>query len=324
MRLGKLSPEELRTMVFNNLTNRRPEVILAAALGEDSAALDLGSDLCVVSTDPITGASAEVGRLAVFISCNDVATNGAEPVGVLLTILAPPQATLEELSNIMAQANGAATEVNVQIIGGHTEVTTAVNQVIVSCTAIGRVKAESLLYTGRASASDALILVRTAGLEGTAIIAWDYTEQLQPILTLEEIKIAQGFSKYINIVPAATVAREHGAVSMHDVTEGGVLGAAFEMAEAAGLGLDLGDIPVHPITAKLCAHFGMDPLRLISSGALLVASPQPVKCIAALHAAGIAAQQIGIFSNVHSKVIMKGDVVDPPSGDELWELKARL
>lgn len=323
MRLGKLSPDELRSAVFSKLNTQRPEVVLAATLGEDSAVLDLSSELCVISTDPITGASAEIGRLGVFIACNDIATNGAEPVGVLLTIFVPPQATLEDVALVMDQATEAAAEVGVQIIGGHTEVTAAVNQMIISCTAIGKVAADKLLYTGRAKSGDALVLVRTAGLEGTAIIAWDHAELLQDVFTGEELLEARAFARYLNIVPAARLAQANGAVSMHDVTEGGVLGAAFEMAEAAGLGLQLYTIPVHTLTLKLCRKFSLDPLRLISSGALLVATPTPNQVISALLAKGIPAQQIGIFLNHSTKVTLDGTEVHPPSGDELWEFKSR-
>ncbi|KAF0195590.1 MAG: hydrogenase expression/formation protein HypE [Bacillota bacterium] len=323
MRLGKLSPDELRSVVFSKLTTQRPEVVLAAALGEDSAALDLSSDLCVVSTDPITGASAEIGRLGVFIACNDVATNGAEPVGILLTIFAPPQATLEDIALVMDQATEAAAEVGVQIIGGHTEVTAAVNQMIISCTAIGRVAPDKLLHTGLAKSGDALVLVRTAGLEGTAIIAGDHGELLLDIFTEEELLEARSFSRYLNIVPAAILARVNGAVSMHDVTEGGVLGAAYEMAEAAGLGLELTAIPVHPLTIKLCRHLSLDPLRLISSGALLVATPTPDQVTSALLVNGIPAQQIGSFLSHSSKVTLMGEELHPPNGDELWAFKSK-
>ena len=323
MRLGKLSPEELKLTVFSKLTAQRPEVVLAAALGEDSAALDLACDLCVVSTDPITGASAEIGRLGVFIACNDVATNGAEPVGVLLTIFVPPEATLEDVASVMDQVRDAADEVGVQVIGGHTEVTAAVNQMIVSCTALGRVAADKLLYSGRAKADDALILVRTAGLEGTAIMAWDHADLLQDILTDEELSQARSLSGFLNIVPAARVARTHGAVSMHDVTEGGVLGAAYEMADAAGLGLELGAIPVHAVTLKICRAFSLDPLRLISSGALLIATPTPEQVVQALLAEGIPAQKIGRFVNHTNQVTLQGEEVSPPRGDELWEFKSR-
>lgn len=323
MRLGKLSPDELRSVVFSKLTTERPEVVLAAALGEDSAALDLSSDLCVVSTDPITGASAEIGRLGVFVACNDVATNGAEPVGILITIFVPPQATLLDIGLVMDQATAAAAEVGVQIIGGHTEVTAAVNQMIISCTVIGRVARDKLLHNGRAKPGDALVLVRTAGLEGTAIIAWDHAELLQDVFTEQELLEARSFSRYLNIVPAARLARANGAVSMHDVTEGGVLGAAYEMAEAAGLGLELTSIPIDPLTLKLCRRFSLDPLRLISSGALLIATPSPNQVIKALVADGIPAQQIGSFLSHGANVTLMGENVHPPSGDELWEFKSR-
>lgn len=323
MRIGKLSPDELKSIVLAKLTTVRPEVVLAASLGEDSAVLDLAGDLCVVSTDPITGANAEIGRLGVLIACNDIATNGAEPVGLLLTIFAPPHLHIEDIAGVMEQAAEAALEVGVQIIGGHTEVTAAVNQMILSCTAIGRVAPDKLLKSGGAGPGDALVLVRSAGLEGTAIIAWDHAALLQEVLSAAELEEARSFSRHLSVLPAARIARANGAVAMHDVTEGGVLGAAFEMAEAAGLGLRLGEIPVHPLTRKLCNTFGLDPLRLISSGALLIATPAPDRVILALAKERIPAQRIGEFHNEATIITLHGVEVSPPSGDELWEFKAR-
>ena len=144
MEIGKLPNDVLEKIVLSNIKNKRKEVLVRAAVGEDNAIIDFGKELCVMSTDPITGATKGIGKLAVHISCNDVATSGAEPLGVLMTILAPPSTTEEDLGKIMKDAGEVAEELNIEIIGGHTEITDAVNRVVISTTVIGKQYREKL------------------------------------------------------------------------------------------------------------------------------------------------------------------------------------
>ena len=105
MQTGKLSPEELKRIVFPYLGYQRPDVLLRAGIGEDSAIIDFGDWVCVLSTDPITGAARNAGWLAVHVSCNDVASNGAEPVGVLVTLLLSEHAEEGDLQELMGQVH---------------------------------------------------------------------------------------------------------------------------------------------------------------------------------------------------------------------------
>ena len=76
--------------MLGRLGARRSETLVHAALGVDAAAIAVDADwACVLTTDPITTASSGAGRLAVHVVCNDLAAMGAEPVGVLATLLFP-------------------------------------------------------------------------------------------------------------------------------------------------------------------------------------------------------------------------------------------
>src|SRR5690606_22724854 len=112
MEIGKLPNEILEKIVISNIKTKRKEILVSAAIGKDRAIVDFGEEVRVRSTDPITGATKELGSLAVHVSCNDVATRGAEPLGVLLTILAPPETAIEDIENIMIDASKAAEEIN--------------------------------------------------------------------------------------------------------------------------------------------------------------------------------------------------------------------
>lgn len=323
MQAGKLSPENLQQSIFGQLRQRRPEVVLAAALGEDSAALNLAGELVVVSTDPITGADQHAGWLAVHVSCNDVASNGAEPVAILLTVLMPVGAELSAVEQIVCDAERAAEEVNAQIVGGHTEFTEAVNQPVISCTVIGRVPASRLAVSSHIMPGDRLVVSKFVGLEGTAIIACDYAALALPVLGERLLEEARQLAHQISVVPEARIAAKLGVRAMHDATEGGVLGAAYEMAAAAGLGFCLhrDRLPIHPATALMAAEFHIDPLRLISSGTLLMAASEPDRLINALDKQGIPAVSIGEFTANPAKLLYQDGQAFPvaaPESDELW------
>lgn len=330
MQVGKLTPAALQQLIFDRLGKRRPEVVLRGAFGEDSAALDLGGDLCVISTDPITGAAKHAGWLAIHVSCNDVAANGAEPVAVLLTILLPAGSDKSLVTEIMVDAEMAAQEVPVEIVGGHTEFTAAVIQPVISATVIGRVPAAQLATSCSIRPGDALIATKYVGLEGTAILAWDFPAVTEPILGATLLESARALKKQLSVVPEARIAAAHGVRAMHDATEGGVLGAAYEMAGASGLGFDIEEsaLTIHPATKLLAEQLQFDPLRLISSGTLLLATPEPEKLVAALQAADIPASVIGHFNASSDKRLFKAngssELINPPESDELWRLQANL
>ena len=138
MRLGKLTNTQLEELILNKFTYTRPEVVLSPRVGVDCAAVDMGGRLAVLSTDPITAADKNLGRLTVHISCNDAAAAGAEPVGLLVTLLAPPTATEEDIGRVADELKEASELANIEIIGGHTEVTDCVNRMITCATVLAK------------------------------------------------------------------------------------------------------------------------------------------------------------------------------------------
>ena len=103
MKVGKLNWDDLKQIIDNNKSVVRDDVRIRSGIGEDCSVINFGEYECVVSTDPITGADKNIGKLAVNINCNDIASCGVEPVGILVTILVPPTATLEDIKNIMSR-----------------------------------------------------------------------------------------------------------------------------------------------------------------------------------------------------------------------------
>lgn len=325
MKSGKLPSDVLEKRILSSFRFKREEVLVRSKVGEDCSVLDFGEYACVVSTDPITGASNEIGRLAVHISCNDVAANGVEPFGLLFTILAPEGTTLEVLQDIVRQAAEEAASLKVEIIGGHTEITPAVNRIVVSTTAIGRAAKDRVVTSSGAKPGDYIILTKWAGLEGTAIIAHDFEKRLRGRMDDALLESAQAMMGHISVVREGMIAGKMGATAMHDVTEGGVLGALWELAEASGVGLRIYEdkIPVRPETRTICEEFGLNPLKLISSGCMLITCRDGQGMLEALNREGIPASIIGEVVE-EGRTLVSGEreePIDPPESDELYKVQ---
>lgn len=320
MRIGKLDNDELNELILSKFTKLRDEVVMSPRVGVDCAAVDLGCSLCVLSTDPITSASEHLGALTVHVNCNDAAAAGAEPIGLLVTLLVPPSATKGDIARVADELAAAAREANVEIIGGHTEVTASVKRMVTCATVIARAGKNGLVMPSGMCAGDDLVLTKWAGLEGTSVIASDFAHRL-PDFSAAELAEARGFIRHISVLKEGLFAASFGAHAMHDVTEGGVLGAAWEMAEASGCGLEICPerIPVHPLTAKLCATLGLDPLRLLSSGAMLIACEDGEALVAGLAGIGVAAAVIGKAGNSGAR-LSGGTPLEAPGADELYRL----
>jgi hydrogenase expression/formation protein HypE len=277
MKIGKLDPAVLEDLVLHRLPILSDDIVCGPATGLDCAAIRYNGGLAILSTDPITGTASRIGRLAIHVSCNDLAAFGIRPKGLLLVLIAPPSATWEEIARIMEEASETAASLGVSIIGGHTEVSDAVSRYVITTTAIGFAEEGSMVRSDGARAGDSILMTKTGGLEGTAILACDQALRLHDVLSEAEREEAMALIEQISVVPEGIIGGRLGAHAMHDATEGGILGAAWEMAEASGLGLEIqiDQIPLHPLTRKITAALGLDPLRLISSGSLLIATSQP-------------------------------------------------
>ena len=321
MRIGKLDNDQLNGLILSKFRHVRSEVVCSPRVGLDCAAVDLGGRLAALSTDPITSADNNLGQLTVHVSCNDAAAAGAEPIGLLVTLLVPPSATEKDIARVADELSLAAEQAGVEIIGGHTEVTDSVTRMVTCATVLAKAGSRGVLDARNMRAGNDLVLTKSAGLEGTAILASDHADMLSGIPE-EKLRAARAFFGAVSVVKEGLYAAEHGATAMHDVTEGGVLGAAWEMAEAAGccVEIDRAAVPVHPATEHICAALGLDPLRLLSSGAMLIACEDGASLVRGLRAEGIPAAVIGAVKEGRGAFFADGTPIDPPGADELYRL----
>src|SRR4030043_1275979 len=237
---GKIPIDILKEVVFKNLGAKRDEVIVGPSAGIDGAVLDLGDKSLVVSMDPITGAVERIGWLAVNVNANDVATFGVEPAFLFSCIMLPENADSTIVEAICTQMNAAAKDLGIAIEGGHCESTPSLaNPIVVGCI-MGLTEKGCYVTASAAKAGDKLILTKSAGIEGTAILASDRETELKKALSASTLRNAKNFYRQISVVKEALTAYKTGGVhAMHDPTEGGVAGGIHEMADPSGLGVKI-------------------------------------------------------------------------------------
>jgi hydrogenase maturation factor len=325
---GKIPVDILKEVVFKNLGAERNEVVLGPTAGIDGAVLDVGTKNAIVSMDPITGAVERIGWEAVNVNANDVATFGVEPAFLFSCLLLPEGADSKIVETISSQMHNAAKELGIAIVGGHCESTPGLASPIVVCCIMGLTEKGKYVTAAGAKTGDKLILTKSAGIEGTAILATDRQEQLSKSFNPVMLESAKGFYSQISVVKDALTAYKTGGVhAMHDPTEGGILNGIHEIADAAGLGVRVFEekITVEPETAKICRFYEIDPLQLISSGALLIAAdPEAADGIVeSLCREHIYADIIGEFNpSPHKRLLMHpdgmADMLQRPISDHLW------
>jgi hydrogenase expression/formation protein HypE len=330
---GKVPIEVLQEIVFRNLGAKRDDVVLSPSIGEDAAIVKAGNEVLAVSSDPITGAEEWLGWLAVHVSANDVATRGVQPRWFNSIILLPRTSTTELIEKICTQMDKAARQLNVAITGGHCEITLGIDHPIVAGCTIGVAEDGKYVTCSGARIGDQIILTKGTGIEGTAILASDRRAELLKVFDESFVKKAENFFEKISVVKDAITAFRIGGVSaMHDPTEGGVAGGLHELADAANVGFQVyeKEILIPEETRKICAHFEVDPLQLISSGSLLIVAEEEKtdEIISSLSRNGVQSSIIGkvtepvLGRKFVTKAGEKTELVRPVS-DHLWKALAK-
>ncbi|MCC7263574.1 MAG: AIR synthase family protein [Candidatus Latescibacteria bacterium] len=317
---GKLPHGELARLLAC-YTDVHPRLVVPPGLGVDAAVIEMGDRYLVVKTDPITFATDEIGWYAVHVNANDIAAMGGEPRFFLATVLVPAdQATPELIESIFRSIHEAARSLGVAVCGGHTEITPGISRPIVVGQMLGEVSPQGLVRPAGLQVGDALLLTKGMAIEATALIAREKGEELrrrgygEPLLTrCRDFLHTPG----ISVVRDARLACHAGQVhALHDPTEGGVATGLMELATAAGVGLEIAADALYlaPESEQLCAEFGLDPMGVISSGALLIgcAAGDVDAICATLEREGIRAAQIGTVQPAEFGMqLRRGGVLEP-------------
>lgn len=327
MKAGKLKESILKRSVLKQLHTRNKEVLAKPSVGGDYGAIAVSEELAVVlSSDPVTLSREEIGSSAIMASCNDVACSGATPCGVSVTMLLPTSFNEDELRELMKEMDNACQECGVDILSGHTEVTRGVKAPVVVVTAMGTAKRDAMIHSSGVRPGMDIVATKWVGLEGTSILAKEREEELRTRYAKPFIDNAKVFGQMMSVIPEAAVAIKSGACAMHDVSEGGIFGALWELAESAGVGLeiDLKKIPIRQETVEICEFFDLNPYKILSGGCLLIATNDGNGMVSELEKAGIPATVIGKATDSNDRVLLNAEerrFLETTQTDELYNLQ---
>ena len=327
---GKIPSDVLVRNVFRYGGSKDRSVILGSSIGEDAAIIAFGKEMLVLKTDPVTGAAADMGWLAVHINANDVACRGARPRWFLCDLLLPEGSDSSLVDSIMRQIDRAARQIGVSVVGGHTEVTPGLNRPITVGYMVGVVDRGKFIASDAARPGDHVIMTKSAAIEGAAVLAADYPQKIRKKGGAQLIAKAKLLRQQLSVVDDALISSGTGGVkAMHDPTEGGLLQGMWELAEASKVGFLIYEsvIPVLPEIRQICAIFGVNPLRLMSSGCLLIAADKRKSnlIVNRLRSRGIPAQIIGRFTpRSMGRTLVRDDgtlvEIGPQERDELYRI----
>lgn len=327
MKAGKLSESILKRSVIRQLHTTGSQMLVFPAIGMDFAALKLLPGEAVVSAvETRCLGTSVIGALGVYAAINNLVCSGARALGILVNLLVPTSCTENELRQQMAEVEAACAVEGVPVIGGHTQVVRTVMQPVLTVTAIGAVKEEELKSTSDVRPGMDILVTKWVGLEGTAILALQREAELLNRYAQPFIDRAKTFAQFLSVRSEAAVAAQSGVVAMHDVSEGGIFGALWEMGQSSGVGLeiDLKKIPIRQETIEICEFFDLNPYKLVSGGSMLMAAENGSAIVQKIRKSGVEATIIGRATESNDRVLINGEerrFLETTQTDELWKLE---
>lgn len=309
--MGKLDEKFIKEVIAINNGFFRPNVI-APSYGLDTSIIDLSTSLAMaVASDPLSYIPALGAELSAWLSiqlvANDIATTSLSPQYGQLVLNLPDNMTEEDLKEYWYYIDSFAKDIGVSITGGHTGWAQGNSSTIaggITLWAVG--KANTMLMSSMVSPRETLLMTKSAAISSSAILAAVFPNYSATYLTTLDLAKMKDEIWNISVLKEASIVRQLNAVNtivtaMHDVTEGGVLGAIYEMCIASKVGVEVyaNKIVVESYIQKLCSIFALDPLRSIGAGSMLIScqTDHKAEVIAAMEAHDIRCTEIGIFTH---------------------------
>ncbi len=307
MKSGKVSEAVVKRSVIKVVNKQETQqVVSKAGVGCDAGLFACEEMTGVMATSCTSLAGCEEGlvKIAVHRACNSLAAAGSTPVAVTLQLMLPESVEEKELKAVMKDALAACEEAGVALANGHTQISSFVEESVISVTAVG--SAQAVMTMEETVYGSDLVMTKSAGLAGAAFLAKHYRENLHERYTYSFIDKAAAKETEVSVLPEIKVLKELGIRHMHDVAEGGVFGAVWELCErlCAGVELELKQIPICQETVEICEYFDVNPYQLKGDGALLFLTHDSAAAIKALKAQGIPAAVIGRVNESNDRVLI--------------------
>lgn len=304
MQEGKIPGNILKRSVIN-LIGRGPRI------GVDCADMPaLGAH--VISAMAVgLSESTLAPELAVYKAANNIWAAGGTLLGVEAAFILNEGYTEPELKALTRSVISACERCNTYLAGGHTEVSGGVGRTCAAVTAIGC--ADRAMSLKSIKPGDDIVVTKWLGLEETAVILADegLCERLFQRYSPQYFENIESCAEWLTVKDEADIALGFGVSAMHDVSDGGIYGALWDMAEGAGRGFDIdsGMIPFRQETVEISTFLGIDAYRMKSAGSLLIVCEDGMALLDRLEEAGIPSAVIGRFTDNNDKIIRSEDEI---------------
>lgn len=323
MKQGKLTENVFVRSVLREIGTYREELTKGAGVGENCAFFTWNSPSMAITTEILTLPIQKAGRLAVLAADNHLAAKGAETISVSLGVTLPADYEESWLKAFMRETDACCKELSIQMAGGDVQISGEVLAPVITATAVGYAP---LRIPSQIPKENDIVVSKYIGIEGTAILSANKREELLTRYPERFLRGMEEFAKQLSIRKEAAIAVKSGVYAMHDIRNGGIFGALWEISRQLGVGLhvDLKKIPVLQETIEVCEFFELNPYQLMSGGALLMLTPNGEALVEALKEKGIPAAMIGTTYAGNDKVIYNDEetrFLDKAAPDELYKIK---
>jgi hydrogenase expression/formation protein HypE len=307
-RTGKATAELFEQVILRRLGAADDAVLVGPRHGVDVGVVQVADGVAMaLSADPVFVVPAygweRAAWFAVHILASDTATSGLPLRWMSVDLNLPPSTSDEDLTALWEAFHRTCADLGIAIVTGHTARYDGCEWPMVggaTCIAVGG--DDAFVTPTMARPGDLVVVTKGAAIEATALFAATFPDRLRPAVGKETAAAADALFESMTVVPEAVIARsfglrDAGVTSMHDATEGGVLGGLLEVATASEVGIrvDRDLIPLRPEVRAVCEHVGIDPYVSISEGTL-IATVVPGRAdgyVQALTEAGIEAAIVG-------------------------------
>lgn len=331
MEQGTLGELYLTRSVIKHISKKNKNVIAGAAVGNDFARLRAEGDFICAE------AVAENPCIAWVKAFNNLSVSGTEKIGARLVFLLPVYIQEPDIKEYMKCFHALADKNDVQIMGGHSQVSNAYARTSFCVTAYGKrnslVKENAEVHdekkhdTGRKKIEKGydVVMAGYAGCLGARLIAEGKYDELVKHFSESYIDGFFSYNDDISIDAAAKLMAENDVCYMHDVSWGGVYGALWQLGAAIkrGICIDNFKLPIRQETIEICEYFNINPYLLDGTGALLGVFGDGQTAVKRLLEHKIPASVIGRVTVDKGRVVMAGvdkRYLQPPAFDEIYKV----
>ena len=326
MKIGKVSQTVLKRSMLKTLQFKRDEAILQPSVEEMCFGIACESDEQILCTDAVLyGNEKDLGVYALARVLNDLATRNATPIGVSVRIILPPYAYESRLKAMIECIEQAGSAHKVQVLCAKAEVSAAVTMAMVQMSALGICKQGQLLQSSMAKSNQDLVLLNYIGLEGTLRVMQEKQDELKQRFVHTFLSQLKQMEHCLFAVNEMQIARDYEVSAMHQITDGGILAALWEMAESANVGLevDIKKMIIRQETVEICECYRLNPYQLTSAGSVLIVTGQGEALVEKYKEMGVQAVVLGRTTGSKERVILRGEekrFLDRPAADELLKI----